>query len=375
MINIQMLGSNRNLGGDPLYGRQQQQANPQRANNGAAYPQDQPRAGIPARNVADQSGNEKDALNRSRRNPINNVELNEASVRGDGANIISDRLNFGGVKKIIEGAPQVVFVPKEVVKEVEVEEVVPGRAQVILDDSVNANARNILAESMAKVALLIMENNRLKWVESQRNAEIARLTSAPPVVIQQPVRQVVVQAPKQVIRVQGPPIYQQANPVRVSNYSPIALPQIVNGVEVRGSNYAPIALPQVVNGVEVRASNYAPVRVSNYGPVRASNYAPIALPQVVNGAPVRVSGYNVAAPVARVVGQTAASGLPTVGSDGSIRRSSGYTTAGQPGYFTGTATFGATTSRVVGSPVASQTVVGGPKVANPFAVLGSRVEA
>lgn len=38
-------------------------------------------------------------------NPINNTQLDESSWRGEGANTISDRLNFGGGKRVIEGPP------------------------------------------------------------------------------------------------------------------------------------------------------------------------------------------------------------------------------------------------------------------------------
>lgn len=44
------------------------------------------------------------ALNLST-NPINNTMLDESSWRGEGVNTISDRLNFGGGKRVIEGPP------------------------------------------------------------------------------------------------------------------------------------------------------------------------------------------------------------------------------------------------------------------------------
>ena len=48
--------------------------------------------------------------------------------------------------------------------------------QQVVDDSINTNARNILAESQARVALFLMENNRLRYYESQLVSEIRKLS-------------------------------------------------------------------------------------------------------------------------------------------------------------------------------------------------------
>jgi hypothetical protein len=170
--------------GDPLYGRgSQPTGNYQNPNN------------------LNTTGRPSNGLHDSQVNKIPNklndtyIDEHEQVWRGDGANVISDRLNFGGGQTVIQGAPQVQYVTREVVREVVEEERVTSAPVYSYDDSINVNGRNILAESMAKVALLIMENNRLKWVESQRVAELTRLRSIP-VVIERPVEvKTIVQAP------------------------------------------------------------------------------------------------------------------------------------------------------------------------------------
>ena len=145
---------------------------------------------------------QRDRLGKSL-NTLNNTWLDENSVRGDGANVISDRLNFGN-RKQVEGPPQIIYVPKPVSKVV-YEDVVVDSPSVV-DDSLNNNARSIVAESQAKIALLLMENNRLRWLVSQRNQELTRLRSAPVVTRVEPVVTKIVQPVTQVTQViQAPP--------------------------------------------------------------------------------------------------------------------------------------------------------------------------
>ncbi len=142
----------------------------------------------------DPKAHPESTLNKSLNN-INNTYLDENSRRGDGANVISDRLNFGGGRSMVEGPPQIQYVTKEIIKEVYEDEYLPAVTPVeVFDDSININGKNILAETMAKAALLIMENNRLRWVESQRTAEITRLRAVP-IPAPQPVVRTVVATP------------------------------------------------------------------------------------------------------------------------------------------------------------------------------------
>jgi hypothetical protein len=190
--NLMSVPQGRNPIGDPLYGKPSQPTNRLPVQNQTGNVNSGARPGEPN---AD--------LNRSY-NQLNNTYLDENSWRGDGANVISDRLNFGGGKTIIQGEPQIQYIPKEIITEVYEEEYAPSKISslaptVTYDDTININGKNILAESMAKVSLLIMENNRLRWLESQRNAELARLKSAP-VQIAVPIKpiiptRVVVEAP------------------------------------------------------------------------------------------------------------------------------------------------------------------------------------
>ena len=105
------------------------------------------------------------------RNLVTGVELNDESTRGDGANIISDRLNYNP-KKVVQGPPQIKYEYKTVEVPKYVEMPATDKKASILD---NTHAINILAEAEAKVALLIMEGNRLKWLEAQRKSELARI--------------------------------------------------------------------------------------------------------------------------------------------------------------------------------------------------------
>jgi hypothetical protein len=105
--------------------------------------------------------------------------------RGEGINYVSDRLNFG------KAAPPKPQPPREVVEVIK-EKIIwkddpnqntNARTEVVtkqvVDDSININARNILAEAMARSALLVMENNRLRYKERQVVQDINALRSRP----------------------------------------------------------------------------------------------------------------------------------------------------------------------------------------------------
>ena len=58
-----------------------------------------------------------------------------------------------------------------------------------VDNSVNLKAKNFVAENYARIGLLIMEGNRLRWFEAQRRHELKEALSAPktaPEVVQAP---------------------------------------------------------------------------------------------------------------------------------------------------------------------------------------------
>lgn len=194
--------------GDPLYGRPAQPTGrPSGSSRNLAVPED-PRAFA------------ANDLNRSL-NPINNTFLQDNSWRGDGANVISDRLNFGG-RRVIEGQPQIQYVPREVVREVYEDEYLPAIAPApIIDDQINANARNILAEAMARVALLLMENNRLKMIEARKLSEIQAFGFRPPMVQQQPIIQTIA-APR------PPVVTQQIQQIQTQPAIPLVATQRVS---------------------------------------------------------------------------------------------------------------------------------------------------
>lgn len=99
------------------------------------------------------------------------------AARGDGANVVSDRLNFGAgaPPQTVIGEPTIEYRQVYIDKFVEEPQIVNTPGRVHYDDSININITNILAESYAKVALLLMENNRIRWLEAQRDAELEKL--------------------------------------------------------------------------------------------------------------------------------------------------------------------------------------------------------
>ena len=132
------------------------------------------------------------------RNHLIERDLNDDFVRGGGANVISDRLNFSQ-RRVVQGPPQVQTVYNYIDKIIPHPDAKSGRRAIAagdeVDDSINITARNILAEAEAKVALLVMEGNRLKWLEAQRREELRRLKGGQPTPQQAPTTRVVQQTP------------------------------------------------------------------------------------------------------------------------------------------------------------------------------------
>jgi hypothetical protein len=183
------------------------------------------------------------------RNYLIERDLNDDFVRGGGANVISDRLNFSQ-RRVVQGPPQIHYVDNPIEKVIPYQDAAIGGRRAIAsnnetDDSINITARNILAEAEAKVALLIMEGHRLKWLEAQRREELRRLksqavplppTTQPPVtrVVQSPVpapptTRVVQQSPspQPTTRVVQQPAVVSTSPVvqRVSQTNPVVVQQ------------------------------------------------------------------------------------------------------------------------------------------------------
>lgn len=91
--------------------------------------------------------------------------------RGEGISQISDRLNQAPKRAPSQApAPSIVSMVAPIIQKPQPAPVVQAAPVIetrrVVDDSVNKQARNMLAEAMAKVALLVMENNRLKYKES-----------------------------------------------------------------------------------------------------------------------------------------------------------------------------------------------------------------
>ena len=110
--------------------------------------------------------------------------LKESGIRGEGAYHQTDRLSLGRQARIrAPPTTKVVEVPKYVDVPVQrkqtrvvdrpIEKVVEKVIdQEVMVDYVSDQERNMMAEAFAKVALLTMENNRLKMVWDQKQREL-----------------------------------------------------------------------------------------------------------------------------------------------------------------------------------------------------------
>ena len=114
---------------------------------------------------------------------------------------------------------------------------------------------------MAKVALLIMENNRLRWLDSQRSAELIRIRT--PVVVQQPPKQIVVQSPppppqfiaRPVIVVPPPPVVISRPPECPTCHRPLPAGMVLPTNTISG--YRPSAVTATTAPVVYRTSGTA----------------------------------------------------------------------------------------------------------------------
>ena len=98
---------------------------------------------------------------------LNNIgaALNTSSIRGEGPVKQSNKLNLGHTN-IVSG------VQPEPVKVVSAPQIVEKKVYVEVD---SVEEKNIIAEAYAKMALLIMENKRLRARLATRQAELKRL--------------------------------------------------------------------------------------------------------------------------------------------------------------------------------------------------------
>lgn len=288
---------------DPIYGR-------------PAQPTGRDNSSSRNLNVKEDPRNLPGNLLRKSINPINNTYLDENSYRGDGANVISDRLNFGGRRNVV-GPPQIQYVQKPVERIVYEDEVLPAIAPInVIDDSINQNARNILAEVMAKACLLVMEGNRLKWVDAQRTAELTRLRGGvpmqmnlmptttpivrPPVVSPTVIRPTTFAAPTTVIRpsytttTTVPQVVRPAVPVVASPVPTVIRP--TTGAYTSTVGAAPLGIRTsagVVTRVNQVGSNVgAPVRVSQQtlAPITTGYTSGQVVTSGYAGSPVITSG-------------------------------------------------------------------------------------
>lgn len=103
-----------------------------------------------------------------------------SQLNGTGSQVQANKLNrnknAAGVT-VVPGPVQYVEQPVEVIKKVKKQVYAQTAAPVVQVNQLDSTLKDMIAETTAKMALLVMENNRIKWRISQRDAEIARLRS------------------------------------------------------------------------------------------------------------------------------------------------------------------------------------------------------
>lgn len=107
--------------------------------------------------------------------------ITSSQLNGTGSHVQTNKLNRKGLGQnvvVIPGEVQIVDQPIEVIKKVK-KQVAVTSAPVVQYRELEPSLRNLIAETQAKVALLVMENNRIKWRIAQHDAEIAKIRGQP----------------------------------------------------------------------------------------------------------------------------------------------------------------------------------------------------
>lgn len=116
-------------------------------------------------------------LNQSINNNFYTSGIGASQMNGTGSTVQTNKLNLSRNQPTVVVAPgpvQIVEQPIEVIKTIKVPVYQQGPDQVV-QNPLDKKLRDLLAETDAKVALLIMENNRIKWRIAQKDAELTKL--------------------------------------------------------------------------------------------------------------------------------------------------------------------------------------------------------
>ena len=127
------------------------------------------------------------ALNQSLNNNFYASNVAASQFNGSGAQVQADKLNLSRNTPAVTVKPGQVQYVEQPVEQVQVvkREQVRGGGRVL--NSLDPRLQALIAESQAKIALLLMENNRIKYNIQQKDAEIARLrTTGQQVIVTQP---------------------------------------------------------------------------------------------------------------------------------------------------------------------------------------------
>lgn len=102
-----------------------------------------------------------------------NVNTTNSIFRGTGAGKVSDRLSLGQRTRLIEAPVTFQPVHREVVPVVSSGKVIEKEVVVNVARS-DPEDRKIIAECMAKIALLIMENNKIRYQIERTEHQISQ---------------------------------------------------------------------------------------------------------------------------------------------------------------------------------------------------------
>ena len=163
------------------------------------------------------------------------------------------------------GPVQIVEQPYEVVQVIKKPRAIQAPPQAIVTtNQLDPSLRNLIAETQAKIALLVMENNRIKWRIAQKDLEISRLRSGSSV---NTTGTAYSSVPGAVIRTSGTSTIQPV--IRTSGVATTTIPIATTGTVVRTSGVSPA--PVVVR--RSQTSSYQPVGTTSYVPTSTA-YVP-----------------------------------------------------------------------------------------------------
>lgn len=206
-------------------------------------------------------------MNQSYGNNFYNSGIAASQLNGTGSQVQANKLNLSRNAPSVyvkPGPVQIVEQPYEVVQVIKKPRAIQQAPQIIVTtNQLDPSLRNLIAETQAKIALLVMENNRIKWRIAQKDLEISRLRSGS---ASSTTGMAYSSVPGAVIRTSGISTVQPV--IRTSGIATTTIPIATTGTIVRTSGVSPA--PVVVR--RSQTSSYQPVGTPSY--VATSSYVP-----------------------------------------------------------------------------------------------------